>query len=200
MATVTQERRLNMQNASPEPQPAVAVASGLLNIPALSPREEIAVLLRALAAQGYVHHLFGHISVAQPDGTFLVSPLELRWDGVCASDLIVMDQQGQKIEGKYSISEGIGLHVALRRHLPPELTRVVIHHHPKYATLWAALRRIPPIYDQGGAFFLKDPYLVQEYGDSDVVLVDRHAKAIGEAGWALLSRHGAVVLGCDIAT
>ena len=51
-----------------------------LLLPPLSPRQELAILARALHREGYEEHIAGHLSYKQSDGTLLVNPYHLRWD------------------------------------------------------------------------------------------------------------------------
>jgi L-fuculose-phosphate aldolase len=44
-------------------------------IPDLSSREELVLLARTLVEEGYDDHLAGHITIRQPDDTFLCTPL-----------------------------------------------------------------------------------------------------------------------------
>ena len=74
---------------------------------------------------------------------------------------------------------------------------MVIHNHPQYCGIWANLGRIPPVYDQTGAYVDGPLPLFNEYEgtfeDTDRTLAA--AKALGEAKWALLAHHGALVVG-----
>ena len=62
-----------------------------LLLPPLSPRQELAILARALYREGYEEHIAGHISYKQPDGTLLVNPYHLRWDEVRAEHICRID-------------------------------------------------------------------------------------------------------------
>ena len=93
----------------------------------------------------------GHITYRQPDGTFLVNPLDLSWDELCAGDVARMDAQGHQIEGPWNISPAVRLHVVLHEHR--ENAGVVIHNHPRWGTIWADSHRIPPVYDQTSALY-----------------------------------------------
>ena len=68
-------------------------------LPELTAQQEVALLCRALHREGYDDHVAGHITVAQPDGTFLVNPWELAWDELTADDIIRVDGEGAVVEG-----------------------------------------------------------------------------------------------------
>ena len=82
-------------------------------LPALSPSAELALLCRLLFDEGYDDHIAGHISYAQPDGSFLINPWELAWDELLASDIIRIDQQGRVIEGDWNVTPAVNLHLEI---------------------------------------------------------------------------------------
>lgn len=164
----------------------------------LTARQELAVMLRLLCAEGFDDHLFGHVTVDQGDGTFLSNPAEVGWDQVRASDLLVVDKNRRRLEGKGTPHGGLSIHFAMRQYAAPGTANVVIHNHPRYATLWAARRQVPPIYDQGGAWDNCDLLLLEDYGNNLEIGL-RHGKALGDAGWALLAHHGVLIAGSSLA-
>jgi ribulose-5-phosphate 4-epimerase/fuculose-1-phosphate aldolase len=167
-------------------------------IAGLTPKAEIAIALRILHSRGYDDNYFGHITVGQPDGTLLTNPWEVIWDQLRASDILTVDMEGRKIEGRYSPSPAISLHLAVKHYAKdPNKARVVLHQHPRYATLWAMREQAPPIYDQGGSWVDSPIYVVPEFSAGDVVTRE-HGEGITDCGWALLSDHGVLVLGSNL--
>jgi len=164
----------------------------------ITPRQELALLARILHAEGYDDHLAGHVTYRQPDGTFLVNPLDLSWDELCAGDVARMDAQGHQIEGPWNISPAVRLHVVLHEHR--ENAGVVIHNHPRWGTIWADSHRIPPVYDQtsalyGGKIAIDATYdgpVNQTANALEVVT------ALGDADVAFMVNHGVLIIGRDI--
>ncbi len=171
-----------------------------LNFPALdvTPRQELALLARMLHAEGYDDHLAGHITYRQPDGTFLVNPLGLSWDELCASDVARMDVEGNQLEGPWVISPAVQLHVVLHHHR--DNAGVVIHNHPRWGTIWADSHRIPPVYDQTSAMFAGEIAIDASYEGP----VDQTAnaldvvKALGQADVAFMVNHGVLIIGKNV--
>jgi ribulose-5-phosphate 4-epimerase/fuculose-1-phosphate aldolase len=185
-------------NESPWTAPRVPWEWNTPSIPGLTVEAEMAMALRMLHADGYDDNYFGHITVALDDGTLLTNPWEIIWDRVRASDMIVCSNEGVKQHGRWSVSPGIGLHFPLRHYARDKSkARVVIHQHPRYSTLWAIRQKVPPIYDQAGAWYTGALHLVGEFSAGEV-LTREHAEAIVEGGWALLARHGVLVLGSSV--
>jgi L-fuculose-phosphate aldolase len=164
-------------------------------LPELGPRAELALLARMLHREGYDDHLAGHITYAQPDGSLLANPFGLTWDEVRARDIMRIDRDGNVLDGLWTVTPAIGLHLALHR-LRSDI-RVAVHNHPRWATIWADLHRVPPIYDQTGALVDGDPVLYNEYlgNFGDPSNAEAAAEAVGAARMALLANHGVVVVG-----
>jgi L-fuculose-phosphate aldolase len=164
-------------------------------LPTLTPAQELALLARMLYREGYDDHLAGHITYKQPDGTFLVNPFGLTWDELRASDVMHMDAEGKLLDGPWTITPAITLHVELHR--ARHDVGVAVHNHPRWATIWADLQRAPEVYDQTSATYSGEVALFDDYsGSVDQVANARAAiEAIGAANVALLANHGVLVLG-----
>ena len=163
-------------------------------IDGLTQRAEIALALRILHARGYDEDFFGHITVRQPDGSYLTNPWEILWTELRASQIVTMDWEGRKLSGELSVTPGVNLHVDVRRHDDSPATNVIIHQHPRYATLWATRGEVPPIFDQSGAWVGEDVYLLDEFEGAEG-MSEEHARGIVAARCGLLSKHGVLILG-----
>jgi L-ribulose-5-phosphate 4-epimerase len=162
-------------------------------LPELTARQELVLLARTLWREGYDDHLAGHITYRQPDGTLLCNPWLLLWEEIRPEDVLVIDTEGKLLEGDWPVPLGIPLHLELhrRRH---DVT-VAVHSHPRYATVWADLARLPGCHDQSSALGGGDLVVVDEY-DGPVDSRDNAARAVasmGSADMALLVNHGVFV-------
>ena len=159
----------------------------------MSQRDQLVALARTLFREGFNDHVTGHITLRQPNGTFLVNPFELTWGELRSSDVLEMDDQGNQLSGSYSITPAITLHVELHR--ARHDIHVALHGHPEWATAWASALRIPAIYDQTSALAGDNVVLYQEYGGSvDASEQARSAvRALGSSHTALLAHHGVFV-------
>ncbi len=169
-------------------------------MPALTPHAEVALLARALHREGYDDHIAGHIAYMQPDGSYLVNPFEVPWDDVRTSDIMRIDDDGNVLEGgRWSASRALRMHLALHRRRPEML--VSVHNHPRYATIWSDLLRIPPVYDQTSALLDDEIALYEEWGGlvGEWESAEKVAAAIGDKPAALLAHHGVFVVGRTIA-
>lgn len=115
-------------------------------LPPLTPQLEVVLLARTLWREGYDDHLAGHITHKQPDGTFYTNPWFLLWDEFTPDDVVRIDIDGNVLEGRWPAAPGVKLHLEL--HKLRHDVDVAVHNHPRFATLWANARRIPPCLDQ----------------------------------------------------
>ncbi len=163
-------------------------------LPPLTPQMELTLLARALWREGYDDHLAGHISYRQEDGTLLTNPWYLLWDEFTPDQVSRIDGDGRLLEGEWPPAPGIQLHLALHR---ARHVTVAVHHHPRWATTWADMRRIPECLDQSSALGGGTVVLVDEYegGVDDAFNAERAVAAMGDADIALLAGHGVLVLG-----
>ncbi len=167
-------------------------------LPALSDKAQVALMCRMLFREGWNEHIAGHITYRLGNGHILTNPWELAWDELTASEIMTLDAQGNIIEGQWNITPAIGLHIELHA-LRPDC-KVVIHNHAHWSGIWANLHRVPPIYDQTGAHCGVELPLYNEYTGTfeDKQSSQSAAEALGDAKWALLANHGALVVGKDL--
>jgi ribulose-5-phosphate 4-epimerase/fuculose-1-phosphate aldolase len=164
----------------------------------LSPHAQLALVARLLYRQGYDEPMAGHISFRDDDNSLLVNPFELSWDRVTASDVVRTDADGTKVDGRWSVTPALALHLAVYRARPD--VRAVVHNHPRWTTIWACCHRIPPIYDQTSALVVDEVAMYNTYS-GDVVDPRESANAVaalGGAAVALLANHGVLVVGDDL--
>jgi len=160
----------------------------------LPAQAQLALLHRMLWREGFNDRIAGHMTMRAGDGTLFASPYGLRWDEVHASDIIRIGPDGVLIEGRWPVSTAITLHLVVHRERADAV--VAVHHHPEWATVWAAARKVPPIYDQLSAFVDDDLVLYDDYrgGVNVVELALANVKSMGPSKSALLANHGVLVL------
>jgi L-ribulose-5-phosphate 4-epimerase len=168
-------------------------------LPSLTPQAELALLARTLFREGYDDHLAGHITYKQEDDTLLVNPWGLTWDEITASDVMRVDKEGNVLEGKWTVTPAITLHVELHRARPD--VGVALHNHPRWGTIYADLQRAPKVYDQTSAMVPGEVAVYSEYDGTVNSTENARAcvEALGDARMALLANHGVFVVGKDIA-
>ena len=129
----------------------------------LTDEQALAVAFRHLAGIGFAENMAGHITW-QPDGQtdMFVNPWGLWWQELTASDICVVDSDARVVRGRWDVTPAIHIHTELHRVRAD--ARVVIHNHPYYVCVLAALGRLPELVHQTGSLFLDDLCLVDTYG------------------------------------
>lgn len=166
----------------------------------LTHEQALACAFRILAATGFSENLGGHITwVDGDDATMLVNPWGLWWEEVTASDVCRVDRAGERVAGRWDVTPAIHIHTELHRRRAD--ARVVVHNHPYYATVLAAIGLLPEVYHQTGSMFDGDLCFVDEYeGEVDDAGKGADlATRIGDASIVVLANHGVVVTGVSLA-
>ncbi len=160
----------------------------------LSARQQLALLVRILASQGYDDKLAGHVSIRdREDETLLVTPVGFFWEELRSSHVLRVDFSGEVLEGEGRANPTIVFHGELHRARPD--IRVAVHNHPPYGTIWAAAAELPPLLDQSGANGGGKAVVYREYEGAVITseAAARLAEAYGSADMAILAQHGTLV-------
>lgn len=166
----------------------------------LTDTQQMAIAFRHLASIGFAENMAGHITW-QPDGErdMYVNPWGLWWQELSASDICVVDEDAHVVRGRWDVTPAIHIHTEIHRRRPD--ARVVIHNHPYYVSLIAALGTLPELVHQTGSLFLDDMYLVDRYdGEIDTPWrAAELAEQIGSANLVILANHGVIATGATLA-
>jgi len=162
----------------------------------LTVEQELACALRILAHAGWQENLSGHITWAQDDSANMwCNPWGIWWEETKASDIALVSDAGEVLEGQWGVSAAVFIHTEIHRSRPD--ARVVVHGHPYYATVLAGMGVSPQIIHQNSCIFDGDLVFVDEYdgivdsASAGQALADKVGKATG----ILLANHGAIVTG-----
>lgn len=167
-------------------------------LPELSEKAQVALMCRMLIREGWDEHIAGHITYRLDNGNILTNPWELAWEELTASDIVTLDPDGKVIDSDWNVTPAIGLHLQL--HALREDVHVVIHNHAHWSGIWAGMQRVPPVYDQAGAYCGVELPLYNEYEGTfeNETISSSAVEALGDAKWALLANHGSLVVGKDL--
>ena len=98
-----------------------------------------------LPAHGLVTCTWGNVSeIDRETGYFAIKPSGVPYEKLKEEDMVIMDLEGNKIEGKYNPSSDTPTHIELYKAFP-EIGGIV-HTHSSYATSWAQAGRDIPCY------------------------------------------------------
>ena len=98
-----------------------------------------------LPKYGLVTFTWGNVSaIDREKGLFVIKPSGVPYEKLKPEDMVVLDLEGNKVEGKYNPSSDTPTHLELYKAFP-EIGGVV-HTHSSYATSWAQAGRSIPCY------------------------------------------------------
>ena len=98
-----------------------------------------------LPRYGLVTFTWGNVSaIDRESGCFVIKPSGVEYDRLTPEDMVVVDLDGKKVEGRYNPSSDTATHAELYRAFP-EIGGIV-HTHSSYATSWAQAGRSIPCY------------------------------------------------------
>lgn len=109
-----------------------------------------------LPKRGLITYTWGNVSgIDRETGYFVIKPSGVDYDVLTPDDMVVMDLEGNKIEGKYKPSSDTPTHIELYKAFP-EIGGVV-HTHSPWATSWAQAGRSIPCYGTTHADYMYGP-------------------------------------------
>ena len=109
-----------------------------------------------LPKRGLVTYTWGNVSgIDRESGCFVIKPSGVDYDILTPDDMVVMDMDGNRVEGRYKPSSDTPTHLELYKAFP-ELGGIV-HTHSSWATSWAQAGRDIPCYGTTHADYMYGP-------------------------------------------
>lgn len=98
-----------------------------------------------LPKHGLVTFTWGNVSgLDKETGLFVIKPSGVDYDQLTPGDMVVMDLDGNKVEGNYNPSSDTATHLELYKAFPD--IGGIVHTHSEWATSWAQAGRGIPCY------------------------------------------------------
>ncbi len=98
-----------------------------------------------LPRRGLITYTWGNVSGIDRDkGYFVIKPSGVEYERLTVDDMVVMDLQGNQIEGNYRPSSDTPTHLELYLQFPE--VGGIVHTHSPEATAWAQAGRSIPLY------------------------------------------------------
>jgi ribulose-5-phosphate 4-epimerase/fuculose-1-phosphate aldolase len=166
----------------------------------LSLQQELACAFRIIARSGCNLDVAGHITwVVDDDGNMWTNPWGLWWEEVKASDMVLVDSEGNHLDGKWPANPAIFIHTELHRRRG-DRGRVAVHTHPYYGVLLGTMEVVPQVTDQQACIFYEEIGVYDEYtgGVTDLSEGVSFANGVGDKSVVLLKNHGALITAPNI--
>jgi L-ribulose-5-phosphate 4-epimerase len=158
-------------------------------------REELWRLHLELPKSGLVTWTSGNVSARDPEtGYVVIKPSGLRYEELRPEHMMVVDLDGNRVEGTLKPSFDTASHLYIYRHRPD--VNGVVHTHSPYATAFAALGRPIPVYltaiaDEFGGPIPCGGFALIGGEEIGKVVVE----SIGDSPAVLLKNHGVFTVG-----
>jgi len=164
-------------------------------------KQQVLEACRRIVAAGLVAGASGNVSrrVEGPDGVPLVAitPSQVPYHRLTAGDIVIIDFEGDPVEGEGVPSSETLAHLAVYRARAD--VGAVIHTHSIYASALAvAGLEIPPLIEEQ-VVLLGGSVRVAEYAMAgSQELADKACAALGEGNAVLVRNHGVLGVGADL--
>lgn len=161
----------------------------------------LAAAYRLFARFGLDEGVAGHLTVrdpADPD-RFWVNPFGMDFARIRVSDLVLVDHDGNVVEGERAINRSaFAIHASVHKARPDVVAAA--HAHSRYGKAWSSLGRLVDPITQDHCDFYLDLGLYEEYHGRvlDTTEGDAIAAALGSAKAVVLRNHGMLTVGQSI--
>ncbi|OAR24410.1 aldolase [Streptomyces sp. ERV7] len=164
-------------------------------------KERLAGALRLFARAGCEEGVSGHISARDPEfeDCYWVNPFGVPFARVTAGELVMVNGDGQVVEGRHHVNQAaFAVHAQVHRARPEVVA--VAHTHSVHGRALAALGDLIEPYTQEACAFFEDHALFDAYTG---VVVDaeegrRIAAALGPYKAVILRNHGLLTVGDSV--
>ena len=160
-------------------------------------REELYRLHLELPKNDLVKWTGGNVSARDPEtGYVVIKPSGVRYDALQPADMVIVDLDGNVVEGDLKPSSDTASHLYIYRHRPD--VGGIVHTHSPYATAFAAVGRPIPVVltamadEFGGPIPCGGFALIGSEAVGKVVV-----ESIGDSCAVLLKNHGVFTIGAD---
>jgi ribulose-5-phosphate 4-epimerase/fuculose-1-phosphate aldolase len=161
-------------------------------------KQRMAAAFRLFDRFGFNEGVAGHLTARDPERTdcFWVNPFGMSFGQIRASDLILVNHDGEVVEGDWPVNvAAFAIHSQVHAARPD--VQAAAHTHSRYGRAWSTLGRLLDPITQDACAFFEDHGLFDDYTG---VVVDteegkRIAHALGGHKAAILRNHGLLTVG-----
>lgn len=164
-------------------------------------KQRLAAGFRLFGRFGFDEGVAGHITARDPerDDCFWVNPFGMSFKHIRASDLILVNHDGEVVEGDWPVNRAaFAIHSRVHAARPDIVSAA--HSHSKFGRAFSSLgRRLDPITQDSCAFY-DDHEVFDDFTGvvNETSEGDRIAGALGKAKAAILQNHGLLTVGTSV--
>ena len=161
-------------------------------------RQRLAAAFRLFAKFGFDEGAAGHITARDPEQKdhFWVNPFGMHFQQIRASDLILVNANGEVVEGQRAVNvAAFAIHSSIH-HARPDVVAAA-HSHSVCGKAWASLGRLLDPITQDACAFFEDHVVFEDFTGvvHETSEGERIAKALGSHKAAILQNHGLLTVG-----
>src|SRR6202453_3064033 len=164
-------------------------------------KQRLASAFRLFAKFGFSEGVAGHITVRDPEWTdhFWVNPFGMHFAHIRVSDLVLVDEKGEVVEGNRPVNES-AFAIHSRVHMARPDVVAAAHAHSLYGKTWSSLGRLLDPLTQDACAFYEDHSLFADYTGVvyDSSEGDRLAEALGNRKAVIMQNHGHLTVGSTV--
>ena len=164
-------------------------------------KQRLAAAFRLFGRFGFDEGVAGHITARDPEHLdhFWVNPFGMNFSHIRVSDLILVNDKGQVVEGDAMVNgAAFAIHSQIHAARPDVIAAA--HSHSVYGKSWSTLGRLLDPLTQDVCAFYEDHAVFDDY--TGVVLDPEEGKriahALGDAKAAILRNHGLLTVGHSV--
>ena len=164
-------------------------------------KERLASVFRVFSRFGFEEGLAGHVTARDPEleDHFWVNPFGVPFGHIKASDLLLVDHDGNVVEGRPPLNQAaFAIHSRVHQARPDVIAAALTH--SLYGKTWSSLGRLLDPLTQDACAFYEDHALFDDF--TGVVLDTDEGDRIGEAlddnKAVILQNHGLLTVGHTI--
>jgi len=152
---------------------------------------------KTMYARGLVEGTAGNVSGRVADDRVIVTPSSLSYEAMTLDDLVLVDLDGQVVEGERSPTSEQALHLECYRRYAE--VQGVVHCHAVHASMYAVARRpIPAGIDEFVVYIGGDVPCAEYHPSGSAGLAAEVASHLGDRSAALMANHGMVCVGKSV--
>ena len=164
-------------------------------------KQRLAAAFRLFGAFGFDEGLAGHITARDPERTdhFWVNPLGVNFKFIRVRDLILVDAQGEVVQGDRPVNAAaFAIHSQIHAARPDVVAAA--HAHSLHGKAWSSLRRPLDPLTQDACAFYGDHAVFDDYTGVVLDLEEgkRIAHALGNQKAVILANHGLLTVGHSV--
>jgi ribulose-5-phosphate 4-epimerase/fuculose-1-phosphate aldolase len=164
-------------------------------------KQRLAAAFRLFGRFGFDEGVAGHITARDPEHLdhFWVNPFAMNFKHIRASDLILVNDKGEVVEGDYPVNAAaFVIHSQVHQARPDVIAAA--HAHSIYGKSWSALARLLDPITQDVCAFYDDHALFDDYTGVVLDLEEgkRIAHALGDGKAVILRNHGLLTVGHSV--